>query len=132
MIPVRVSNLSTSTLSINPQSVVWSLGICSVKDTDCQYKTVQKMYHKLHLNILKRRDFFLSKFDMADMTLDLEQMEQVVEFLWSWRDVFPQHEDDIGFTTLVKHHIELHDPTPFKQCYRWIPQSTFDEVKDYH
>ena len=36
---------------------------------------------------------------------------------------------DIGRTNLVKHHIELTDPVPFKEVYRRIPPQMYDEVK---
>ena len=36
---------------------------------------------------------------------------------------------DMGRTNLVKHHIELTDPIPFKESYRRIPPQMYDEVK---
>ena len=36
---------------------------------------------------------------------------------------------DMGRTNLVKHHIKLTDPVPFKEAYRRIPPQMYDEVK---
>lgn len=36
---------------------------------------------------------------------------------------------DIGHTCIVKHSIDLHDDTPFKQRPRRIPLAIFEEVK---
>ena len=38
---------------------------------------------------------------------------------------------DMGRTNLVKHHIELTDPIPFKESYRRIPPQMYDEVKTH-
>ena len=35
----------------------------------------------------------------------------------------------MGRTNLVKHHIKLTDPIPFKEAYRRIPSQMYDEVK---
>ena len=37
----------------------------------------------------------------------------------------------MGRTNLVKHHIKLTDPVPFKESYRRIPPQMYDEVKDH-
>ena len=38
---------------------------------------------------------------------------------------------DMGRTNLVKHHIKLTDPVPFKEAYRRIPPQMYDEVKTH-
>ena len=35
----------------------------------------------------------------------------------------------MGRTNLVKHHIKLTDPVPFKEAYRRILPQKYDEVK---
>ena len=42
---------------------------------------------------------------------------------------FSKNDLDIGRTNLVKHHIKLTDPIPFKEAYRRIPPQMYDEVK---
>ena len=43
--------------------------------------------------------------------------------------VFSKTDMDMGRTNLVKHHIKLIDPVPFKEAYRRIPPQMYDEVK---
>ena len=44
-------------------------------------------------------------------------------------NVFSKNDMDMGRTNLVKHHIKLTDPIPFKESYRRIPPQIYDEVK---
>ena len=43
--------------------------------------------------------------------------------------VFSKDDMNMGRTNLVKHHIKLTDPAPFKEAYRRIPPQMYDEVK---
>ena len=43
--------------------------------------------------------------------------------------VFSKTDMDMGRTNLVKHHIKLTDPVPFKKAYRRIPPQMYGEVK---
>ena len=44
-------------------------------------------------------------------------------------DVFPQHDLDLGDTSVVEHEIKLEpNPQPFHERYRPISQSMFEEV----
>ena len=43
--------------------------------------------------------------------------------------VFSKTDMDMDRTNLVKHHIKLTDPVPFKEAYRRIPPQMYDEVK---
>ena len=43
--------------------------------------------------------------------------------------VFSKDDMDMGTTNLVKHHIKLTDPVPFKEAYRRIPPQMYDEIK---
>ena len=45
--------------------------------------------------------------------------------------VFSKDDMDMGRTNLVKHHIKLTDPAPFKEAYRRIPPQMYDEVKTH-
>ena len=42
---------------------------------------------------------------------------------------FSKNDMDMGRTNLVKHHIKLTDPLPFKEAYRRIPPQMYDEVR---
>lgn len=62
--------------------------------------------------------------------LSAEWREQITNQLNSMPEVFAHNDLNFGHTIKVKHHIKLHDETPFKQCkthsrarYRCSPQT---------
>ena len=54
-----------------------------------------------------------------------------IEMIKRNANVFSRNDMDMGRTNLVKHHIELTDPIPFKESYRRIPPQMYDEVKTH-
>ena len=52
-----------------------------------------------------------------------------IEMIKRNANIFSKNDMDMGRTNLVKHHIELTDPIPFKESYRRIPPQVYDEVK---
>ena len=52
-----------------------------------------------------------------------------IEMIKRNSNIFSKNDMDMGRTNLVKHHIELTDPIPFKESYRRIPPQMYDEVK---
>ena len=52
-----------------------------------------------------------------------------IEMIKRNANIFSKNDLDMGRTNLVKHHIELTDPIPFKESYRRIPPRMYDEVK---
>ena len=71
--------------------------------------------------------------DLIDLT-ELENwpehlQKEAKEMLKRNAKVFSKTDMDMGRTNLVKHHIKLTDPIPFKEAYRRIPPQMYDEVK---
>lgn len=124
LIPLQVHNLTTTTLNVQPRSVLSELHLCSLQDT-----TGASADKKISSN--SEEESFFSKFDLSQTTLTSKEKKKVNDFLLKWKDVFSQHEDDIGFTNAVKHQIKLSDSTPFKQRYRKIPPSMYEEVRQH-
>ena len=54
-----------------------------------------------------------------------------IEMIKRNANIFSKNDMDMGRTNLVKHHIELTDPVPFKESYRRIPPQMYDEVKTH-
>ena len=52
-----------------------------------------------------------------------------IEMIKRNANIFSKNDIDMGRTNLVKHHIELTDPIPFKESYRRIPPQMYDDVK---
>ena len=55
--------------------------------------------------------------------------EEAKEMLKRNAKVFSKTDMDMGRTNLVKYHIKLTDPIPFKEAYRRIPPQMYDQVK---
>lgn len=81
------------------------------------------------LNIQQTKDV-LSLVTIDDKGLTTLEKQQAENLLMKFEDVFSKSEIDIGHTSIVKHRIDLHDDTPFKQRPRRIPPAMFEEVKD--
>ena len=54
-----------------------------------------------------------------------------IEMIKRNANIFSKNDMDMGRTNLVKHHIELTDPIPFKESYRRIPPQMYEEVKTH-
>ena len=74
-----------------------------------------------------RIDHILDKVSISD-TLTIAESEQCPNLISGFQDIFSTSSTDIGTTSMVKHHIELSDTTPFKQKYRRIPSAMVEEV----
>ena len=68
---------------------------------------------------------------MTESVLTEDQATRVRQFLGEWSDVFSANDLDIGFTSVVKHKINLTDDQPFKQRHRKKPASMYNEVKQH-
>ena len=116
-LPIRVSNLSSRT-NVIPERAV----LCEIQPVDlADFPTTNSV------DSTDENDF-PSKFDMTGIKL---KPETELELLLNWRDIFSQHDLDLGHTKLAKHRIDLIDETPFKQRYRHIPPTMYDEVKNH-
>jgi hypothetical protein len=76
-------------------------------------------------------DSVLDQIDFNDSSLTDDQMATVKQFLAGWTDVFSHSDTDIGFTSIVKHKINLTDSNPFKQRHRKIPPAMYQEVQQH-
>lgn len=55
------------------------------------------------------------QFDFGDSPLSADWKERVTQALNSMPEVFAHHDLNFGHVSQVKHHIRLHDQTPFKR-----------------
>ena len=120
-VPVQVSNLSNQTIVISPRSII------------CEIQPVQiEKVAPINLEEIasEQKQHPLDKVKISP-TLTEEQKRLGEELISKYQDIFSTGDLDIGHYTEVKHRIDLHDPTPFKERYRRIPPSMFQEVKDH-
>ena len=115
-LPIRVSNLSSRTIVIPERAVLYEIQPVDLADFP-------------NTDSVDSRDEndFLSKFDMTGIKLNPDSEKSFKELLLNWRDIFSQHDLDLGHTKLAKHRIDLIDETPFKQRYRRIPPTMYDK-----
>ena len=74
--------------------------------------------------------WILNLIDLSGIKDWPEKLQQdVKDMLKRNAQVFSKDDMDMGRTKLVKHHIKLTDPAPFKEAYRRIPPQMYDEVK---
>ena len=74
--------------------------------------------------------WILDLIDLSGLENWPEQLQiEAKEMLKRNAKVFSETDMDMGRTNLVKHHIKLTDPIPFKEAYRRIPPQMYDEVK---
>ena len=76
--------------------------------------------------------WILNLIDLSGLENWPEKLQQEAkEMLKRNAKVFSKDDMDMGRTNLVKHHIKLTDPVPFKEAYRRIPPQMYDEVKTH-
>ena len=55
--------------------------------------------------------------------------QQVKELLIEFQDIFALNDLELGKTNLVKHHIPVTNPVPFKDRHARIPPSQFEPLR---
>lgn len=81
---------------------------------------------------VKGDDNFLQQFEGSlQQHLSCAQREEAKSVLGRWREVFSQHDLDLGHATKVKHRIRLKEDTPFKERSRRIPPAMIEEVRQH-
>jgi len=63
--------------------------------------------------------------------LSAGEQGQVRSLLEQYAGVFSARIGDLGCTNLICHDIPLVDDTPMRQCYRGIPPSEYELVKEH-
>ena len=118
MVPVEISNITTRTVSISPKAILCELQPVTVLDTvlpESATTTPDVRQILDQVNISK------------DVTI--EEQNGCKDLISEFSDIFSKSSTDIGTTDKVKHRIDLHDDTPFKQKYRRIPPAMVEEVR---
>ena len=112
-VPVRLANTGSRPFMLQPRALCAQMEVTHVVVTDKPSRSEDS--EEMLFNL--------------DNILDLTQHQNVAEFLKSWKSVFAQHDNDVGYTSAVCHEIKLLDEQPFKQRYRRIPPAMIEEVR---
>ena len=122
-IPVRVCNLSARVIEIPPKSLLCSLNSAKVIDS---WTPAPSQESKTDNESVSLEDLGVN-IDTSNLSGDQEV--QIKDVLNKWSHVFSKSPTDLGKTDTVKHTIHLTDDTPFKDPYRRIPPSLYEEVR---
>ena len=71
------------------------------------------------------------EFDFGDSPLSEEWKKRISDRLNTYKDVFSQHEFDVGHTQAVEHEIKLTDGPVVKERPRPIPARDFEDARQY-
>lgn len=121
VIRVDIDNITTRTVQVPPKSILCELQPVKLEPEQRAIPCV---------NLQQAKDV-LSLVTIEDEGLTTLEKQQAENLLRKYEDVFSKSDIDIGHTSIVKHRIDLHDDTPFKQRPRRIPPAMFEEVKDH-
>lgn len=111
-----MSNVTTRTITVPPKQI-----ICEVQPVIVENLQPWK----------SETTELLDEVDITESDLTTEQLQSGKDLLLTYSDIFSKGDNDVGHTDMVKHRIDLTDDTPFKQRYRRIPSSMYDEVRSH-
>ena len=117
IIEVQITNVTTSTFTIPPNTVICELQPVQV---DMDYKVSESN---------DSTESLFDKISLETVGLSNTEVEKIKSLLLQHEDIFSTGDTDIGHCSFVKHHINLTDETPFKQRHRRIPPAMIDEIR---
>ena len=128
-----VQNLSAREVVLPAKSVIGTISAANVvppmlaplvKESDSAEKKVLKEEERK-----ERIETLLKKVDLsASANWNMEDQEEAKKLIADFDHLFALSDMELGKTSIVKHHIKVTDPVPFKERYRRIPPSQFEEV----
>lgn len=117
-IPIVLSNVTNRTIVVQPKAI-----ICEIQPVNVE----SMMKHSKPGNEMG----VLDKVNINRDTLSESQIQQGKDLLHKYSNIFSKNDLDIGFSSPIKHRIDLRDERPFKQRYRKIPPSMYGEVRNH-
>ena len=80
--------------------------------------------------LARRGKLVVEQIDLSSIQNWSQSLQQQVrELLMEFQDIFALNDLELGRTNLVKHHIPLTNPVPFKDRYTRIPPSQFEPLR---
>ena len=101
-----------------------------VKDWDQSQSQLASGIKPMEEKLVGRGTLVLEQIDLSSIqNWDQSLQQQVRELLMEFQDIFALNDLELGRTNLVKHHIPLTNPVPFKDRYTRIPPSQFEPLR---
>ena len=116
-IPVVVSNVTNRTITVQPKAI-----LCEIQPV-----TVEKIMGN---GKEESKTGVIDRVNINTETLSESQIQLGEHLLCDYSDIFSKNDLDIWFTSIIIHKINLTDERPFKQRYRKIPPSMYEEVRN--
>ncbi|CAG2240364.1 unnamed protein product [Mytilus edulis] len=133
-VPVRIFNMTAKAIYLKPRSVICGLNeVKIVRHADLDSSDENTESSKKGDEQDKGK--ILAKLGVELTELTPEMKGKLENLICNWKSIFSTGPTDLGFTTLVEHEINLTDEKPFREPYRRIPPSMFDEnvvTEDLH
>ena len=127
-IPVKIFNMTAKVIHIKPKTILCDL---------TEVKVLRQITPEVEKNsdvhpTCKSDEIGLEDLGVkVDSEIPKEDREKLNCLLEKWKCVFSKGPTDLGFTTLIEHEINLEDNTPFKEPFRRIPPSMYEEVREH-
>ena len=119
-VPVMITNETDQDIIISPLCVIAELGAFHCILSQHNVISPPSEHQKANFNI-----------NFGDSPLSPEWQEHITTKLRELPEVFALHDLDFGCTDKVKHHIKLHDETPFKHRARPIHPQDIEAVRKH-
>ncbi|XP_068078506.1 heat shock 70 kDa protein 12B isoform X1 [Danio rerio] len=114
-LPIVLKNETEHDVVLPPK-----IRLAEVNSIQCVMPNGQNNVLTSSVNLTKNSEDSKIHFNFDNSPLTSEWRERVTRKLNSMHEVFACHDLDFGHTTKTKHHIRLHDETPFKHKARPI------------
>lgn len=117
-ISIVVSNVTNRTIVVQPKAI-----ICEIQSVNVE-------------SIMKSSEpgdetGVLDKVNINMDTLSESEIQQGKGLLHKYSKIFSKIDLDSGFSSLIKHRVDLTDERPFKHRYRKIPPRMYVEVRNH-
>ena len=120
-IPAMVTNESDQEITLPPLSIIAKLSM-----------SPQILSQSVFLNAAQQNSTETDlQFDFENSPIPPDWKERVISNLRKIPEVFSHNDLDFGRTDRVKHHIRLHDETPFKHRARPIHPRDIEAVREH-
>lgn len=120
-IPIMIANESDLDITLQPSSTIAELSMSpEILSHNVSLDDTQPSTKEINL-----------EFDFGNSPIPPDWKERVISKLKQVPEVFSQHDLDFGRTDRVKHHIRLHDETPFKHRARPIHPRDLEAVRNH-
>ena len=136
-IPVKILNISAEDIWLNNKQRVGIAYPADVQDNSCH---ISVSNNEINVTLPDSTSNDLSAVNLDDFKIDFDslcdvlsdsQCQQFKTLLCNYSDVFSLHEDDLGYTDVVKHSVSLKDDIPVKLPHRRVPPHLIREVKEH-